>query len=162
MTSSGPKRPALRFDPASLVWIGLRLTVLSSRYMAPVTALLERDQGLSRDDVTVTICLSITNATTAQEIVRYTGRPKNSVSRAVAGLEVRGILRRHTDASDRRSSTLSLTAHGRRLFGRIAACFQARDSLMLGPLSPQERRDFNFLLNKIVTPSASWLDDHSS
>lgn len=159
MTRKVPKRPALRFDPGSLAWIGLRLTVLSSRYMAPVTALLEREQDLSRDDVTVTICLSITNATSAQEIVRYTGRPKNSVSRAVAGLEARGLLRRHTDASDRRSSRLALTARGRRLFGRIAACFRERDSLMLGPLSAQEGRDFNRLLNKVTAPSADWPGD---
>jgi DNA-binding MarR family transcriptional regulator len=156
MTKSMPKPPALKFDPASLAWIGLRLTVLSSRYMAPVTAMLEREQNLSRDDVTVTICLSITNATSAQEIVRYTGRPKNSVSRAVSGLEERGFLRRRTDASDRRSATLVLTAQGVRLFGRIAACFRERDRLMLGPLSAQERRDFNRLLNKITVPSANW------
>jgi len=150
------QRPALRFDPNSLAWVGLRLTVLTSRYLGPVTAFLERDQDLSRDDVTVTICLSITNAASAQEIVRYTGRPKNSVSRAVVNLEERGLLRRHTDTSDRRSSMLSLTARGRRLFDRITAGFRERDSLMLGPLSPQERRDFNRLLNKIVTPSAHW------
>jgi DNA-binding MarR family transcriptional regulator len=156
MTRSVPKRPALRFDPASLAWIGLRLTVLSSRYMAPITAQLERDLDLSRDDVTVAICLSITNATTAQEIVRYTGRPKNSVSRAVAGLEDRGLLRRHTDASDRRSSTLSLTARGRRIFGRIAARFRERDRLMLKPLSRPEQLAFNRLLNKIARPSARW------
>jgi DNA-binding MarR family transcriptional regulator len=156
MTGDTPKRPALRFDPNSLSWIGLRLTVLSTRYMGPINALLEHDRDLSRDDVTVTICLSITNASSAQEIVRYTGRPKNSVSRAVASLEERGFLQRHTDASDRRSSNLSLTARGHRLFDRIAACFVERDSLMLGPLSPRERRDFNRLLNKMATPSANW------
>ncbi len=158
MTRSAPKRPALRFDPESLAWIGLRLTVLSSRYMGPVTARLERDQGLSRDDVTVTICLSITNAKTAQEIVRYTGRPKNSVSRAVASLEDRGFLRRHIDARDRRSSALSLTTRGRRLFGRIAACFRERDSLLLRPLSRLEQRTFNRLLNNVASPSAKWLE----
>ena len=115
------KPTALRFDPASLAWIGLRLTVLSSRYMAPINAELERKRGLSRDDVTVTLCLSITNAGSAQEIVRYTGRPKNSVSRAVTSLEARGFLRRSTDAADRRSSRLVLTARGRRLFDDIAA-----------------------------------------
>jgi len=151
-----PKRPALRFDPTSLSWIGLRLTVLSTRYMGPINALLEDDQGLSRDDVTVAICLSITNATSAQEIVRYTGRPKNSVSRAVVSLEERGLLRRSSDASDRRSSKLSLTARGQRLFERIAACFVERDALMLDPLSERERREFNRLLNKIATPSAKW------
>jgi DNA-binding MarR family transcriptional regulator len=156
MTSKSKRTPALRFDPGSLAWIGLRLTVLSSRYMAPVTAALEGAHGLSRDDVTVTICLSITNAQSAQEIVRYTGRPKNSVSRAVASLERRGVLRRHVDPADRRSSRLALTARGRQLFERIAAGFVARDRLMLGPLSRPERRTFNRLLNKVAAPSADW------
>ncbi|MDP1962896.1 MAG: MarR family transcriptional regulator [Reyranella sp.] len=155
-TGNTPKRPALQFDPNSLLWIGLRLTVLSTRYMSPVNALLEHDRGLSRDDVTVTVCLSITNATSAQEIVRYTGRPKNSVSRSVTSLEERGFLRRYSDARDRRSSKLSLTARGQRLFDLIAACFVERDGLLLDPLSQQERRDFNRLLNKIATSSAKW------
>jgi DNA-binding MarR family transcriptional regulator len=156
MTRAAAKPPALRFDPNSLAWIGLRLAVLSSRYMAPIHAALARDRGLSRDDVAVTICLSITNARSAQQIVRYTGRPKNSVSRAVASLEERGLLRRDTDASDRRSARLALTRRGQQLFEHIAACFVQRDRLMLGPLAAQERRDFNGLLNRIATPSADW------
>jgi DNA-binding MarR family transcriptional regulator len=156
MTTDVKQRSALRFDPDSLTWIGLRLTVVSSRYMAPINAELEQQQGLSRDDVTVTICLSITNATSAQEIVRYTGRPKNSVSRAVTSLEERGLLRRDSDAGDRRSSRLSLTASGRRLFDQIAARFGQRDRLMLQPLSEREQRSFNRLLNKISAPSADW------
>lgn len=155
-TKGMKQRSALRFDPDSLDWIGLRLTVVSSRYIGPVNAELEHKLGLSRDDVTVTTCLSITNATSAQEIVRYTGRPKNSVSRAVTSLEERGFLRRDSDASDRRSSRLSLTARGRRLFDQIAACLVERDSLMLGALSERERHAFNRLLNKISTPSADW------
>jgi DNA-binding MarR family transcriptional regulator len=124
--------------------------------MAPINAELEREHGLSRDDVTVTICLSITNATSAQEIVRYTGRPKNSVSRAVTSLEERGFLRRRTDAGDRRSSELSLTPRGRRLVDHITARFIERDGLLLNALSEQERRSFNRLLNKISAPSADW------
>jgi DNA-binding MarR family transcriptional regulator len=156
MTTRLKRRSALRFDPNSLQWIGLRLTVVSSRYMAPINTELEQEHGLSRDDVTVTICLSITNAASAQEIVRYTGRPKNSVSRAVTSLEERGFLRRHADASDRRSSKLSLTARGRRLFEHVAARFVQRDNLLLNPLSEQERRSFNRLLNSISAPSADW------
>jgi DNA-binding MarR family transcriptional regulator len=156
MTTRSKRPSALRFDPNSLEWIGLRLTVVSSRYMAPINAELEQHQGVSRDDVTVTICLSITNATSAQEIVRYTGRPKNSVSRAVTSLEERGFLRRYTDASDRRSSKLSLTPRGRKLADQIAARFVQRDNLLLHPLSEQERRGFNRLLNKISAPSPDW------
>ena len=51
---------------------------------------------------------------------------------------------------------LDIIRRGSRLFDRIAACFVERDELMLGPLSQQERRDFNRLLNKIVMPSANW------
>jgi DNA-binding MarR family transcriptional regulator len=158
MAAKTKKRPALRFDPASLAWIGLRLTVLSSRYMAPLTAALERAHGLTRDDVTVTICLAITNARSAQDIVRYTGRPKNSVSRAVVGLERRGVLRRHGDPSDRRSSRLALTARGRRLFEQIAAGFVQRDRLLLAALSAPERRTFSRLLVRIAEASAGWAD----
>lgn len=156
MAIRSKRQSALRFDPNSLQWIGLRLTVVSSRYMGPINAELEQAQGLSRDDVTVTICLSITNATSAQEIVRYTGRPKNSVSRAVTSLEERGFLRRYTDASDRRSSKLSLTPRGRKLADQIAARFVQRDNLLLRPLSEQERRSFIRLLNKLSARSADW------
>lgn len=153
------RRPsALRFDPRSLAWVGLRLTVVSSRYMAPINAELERAHGLSRDDVTVTVCLAITNATTAQEIVRYTGRPKNSVSRAVASLEERGLLRRRDDTSDRRSNRLSLTPRGRRQFEQIEAHFVRRDALMLRPLSQRERHAFNRLLNKLAASPAGLRD----
>ena len=154
--TNAKRRSALRFDPASLDWIGLRLTVVSSRYMGPVNAGLERKLCLSRDDVTVATCLSITNATSAQEIVRYTGRPKNSVSRAVTSLEERGVLRRVSDASDRRTSRLSLTARGRRLFEQIAVSLVERDKVMLSPLSERERHELNRLLNKISAPLSDW------
>jgi DNA-binding MarR family transcriptional regulator len=156
MASRPTREPALRFDPASPAWIGLRLTVLSSRYMAPLTAALAQAHGLTRDDVTVTVCLSITNARSAQEIVRYTGRPKNSVSRAVASLERRGVLSRQGDPADGRSSRLALTARGRRLFEEIAACFVQRDRLMMAALSATERRTFSRLLSRIAEASAGW------
>jgi DNA-binding MarR family transcriptional regulator len=154
--TNAKRRSASRFDPGSLDWIGLRLTVVSSRYMGPVNAGLERELGLSRDDVTVATCLSITNATSAQEIVRYTGRPKNSVSRAVTNLEERGFLRRDSDSRDRRSSRLSLTARGRRLFKQVAVFLVERDRLMLSALSEREQHELNRLLKKISAPLSDW------
>ena len=128
--------------------------------MGPVNAGLEQKLGLSRDDVTVATCLSITNAASAQQIVRYTGRPKNSVSRAVANLEERGFLRRVSDSSDRRSSRLSLTARGRRLFEQIALFLVERDRLMLSQLSHREKHEFNRLLNKISVPLSDCPNAH--
>jgi DNA-binding MarR family transcriptional regulator len=150
------KRTTLKFDPASPAWIGLRVTVVSNRYVYPLYAELERKYKLLRDDVAIINCLSITSATSAQQIVRYTGRTKNSISRAVAKLETERILRREPDPRDGRVSTLSLTTRGKRLFDQIKGYFAARDKRLIEVLSESEKRDFNRLLNKISEASADW------
>src|SRR5712671_8163386 len=121
------KQNSINFDPEPPAWIGLRVTVVSNRYLYALYAELERKYQLLRDDVAVINCLSITSPTTAQEIVRYTGRPKNSVSRAVTKLEAEGILRRKSDPQDGRVSTLSLTPNGKKLFDQIKGYFAERD-----------------------------------
>jgi DNA-binding MarR family transcriptional regulator len=83
---------------------------------------LERKYRLLRDDAAVINCISITGATTAQEIVRHTRRPKNSISRAVAKLEAEGILRRKARLRDGRASTL--TPRGKRLFSQLKDYFR--------------------------------------
>jgi DNA-binding MarR family transcriptional regulator len=150
------KRTTLKFDPLSPAWIGLRVTVVSNRYLYPLNAELERKHRLLRDDVAVINCLSITSATTAQEIVRYTGRPKNSISRAVAKLEAAGILARKAHLRDGRASTLHLTPHGKKLFSQIEHYFAERDQRLLEVLSEKEKKEFNRLLTKISEASADW------
>jgi DNA-binding MarR family transcriptional regulator len=150
------KRTTLKFDPESPAWIGLRVTVVSNRYIYPLYAGLERKHKLLRDDAAVICCLAITSAATAQEIVRYTGRPKNSISRAVSKLEAEGILRRNSDPQDGRVSTLSLTTRGKRLFDQIKGYFAERDQRLVEVLSEKEKLQFNRLLNKIAESSADW------
>ena len=150
------KRTTLKFDPSSSAWIGLRVTVVSNRYLYPLNAELERKYKVLRDDVAVLSCLSITSATTAQEIVRYTGRPKNSISRAVAKLEAESILRRKAHLRDGRASTLYLTARGKKLFAQIRHFFAERDQRLIEVLSEKEKSEFNRLLTKISEASADW------
>jgi DNA-binding MarR family transcriptional regulator len=150
------KRTTLKFDPASSAWIGLRVTVVSNRYVYPLYAELERKHKLLRDDVAVISCLSITSATTAQEIVRYTGRPKNSISRAVAKLEAEGRLCRKAHLRDGRASTLHLTRRGKRLFAQIKDFFAERDQRLIEVLSEKEKNEFNRLLTKISEASSNW------
>ena len=149
------RRPTLKFDPASSAWIGLRLSVVSNRYMNALYAEIERQQNLLRDDVAVIACLSITTATTAQEIVRYTGRPKNSISRAVTGLEEAGLLRRSTHPDDSRAASLALTASGRRAFKQISRHSAEHDARLIANLNEDERRAFARLLNIISDPALS-------
>src|SRR5476649_301275 len=125
------RRATLKFDPASSVWIGLRLVVISNRYVTSLYSQIDDQLGLQRDDVAVLACLSITDATTAQEIVRYTGRPKNSISRAVTGLEAAGLLNRSTDPVDGRAATLALTAKGREAIRQIGQRTAEHDARLI-------------------------------
>jgi DNA-binding MarR family transcriptional regulator len=150
------KRTTLNFDPQSSAWIGLRVTVVSNRYIYALYGEIERKNQLLRDDVAVIICLSITSAITAQEIVRYTGRPKNSISRAVTKLEAQGILHRKAHLRDGRASTLHLTPGGKRLFSQIKDFFAERDHRLVEVLSEKEKREFNRLLTKVSEASADW------
>jgi DNA-binding MarR family transcriptional regulator len=128
----------------------------SNRYLYQLYVELERRHKLLRDDVAVINCLSITSATTAQEIVRYTGRPKNSISRAVAELEAEGILRRAAHLRDGRASTLHLTPRGKKLFSQIKHFFDERDQRLIEVLSEQEKNEFSRLLTKISEGCADW------
>ena len=149
-------RTTLKFDPASLRWIGLRFTVVSNRYIYPLYAEIEKGYGLQRHDLSVIVCLSITNATTAQEIVRYTGNLKNSISRAVTNLERAGLLSRSTHPDDGRAASLALTAQGKKVFKQISGRFADRDAKMIARLNDDERREFTRLFNIISDSSVGW------
>jgi DNA-binding MarR family transcriptional regulator len=122
-------------------WIGLRLLSITNRYLAPVHAAIEDRYGLTRDDVAVIVHLASESAT-AQEIVRRTGRPKNSMSRSVVSLEQRGIIRRRPHPMDGRAAVLELTAKGRKFPAVLADAFGAVDARLVEDLTDRERTVF--------------------
>lgn len=138
-------------------WIGLRLSVVSNRYTYPLYAEIERRHGLLRDEAAVIVCLSYGNGVTAQDIIEYTGRPKNTISRAVRKLAADGIVRRQDDARDARASRLYLTPDGLALFKQIKGYYVERDRRMVGVLSEQELAEFDRLLTKVSDASKSWM-----
>jgi DNA-binding MarR family transcriptional regulator len=156
------RSPTLRFDADSTQWIGLRLAVISNRYNASLYAEVDRELGLQRDDVAVLACLEITQATTAQEIVRYTGRPKNSISRAVTGLEEAGFLSRSTHPNDGRAATLGLTAKGRGAVRQISLHTAEHDARLIAKLSERDQRELARLLNVLGDRSFSMDGDRTA
>jgi DNA-binding MarR family transcriptional regulator len=156
------RSPALRFDADSTRWIGLRLAVISNRYNASLYAEVGHELGLQRDDVAVLACLEITQATTAQEIVRYTGRPKNSISRAVTGLEDVGFLNRSTHPSDGRAATLGLTAKGREAVRQISQRTAEHDARLIAKLGERDQRELARLLNLLGDASFGLDGDRSA
>lgn len=92
--------------------------------------------GLSRTQWRVLANLGRFGAMTARDICRISHIEKTKVSRAVAAMEVAGLLVRATSPVDRRAENLTLTAKGRELFaevGRRAIDFDADLRDRLGP-----------------------------
>ncbi|MBR1252286.1 MarR family transcriptional regulator [Bradyrhizobium sp. AUGA SZCCT0240] len=130
-------------------WIGLRISVVSNRYTAPLYADIERRYGLLRDEAAVLIALAKEEGSSAQEIVEHTGRPKNTISRAVRKLETDGQIQRISDQRDGRAYKLRLTASGSTLFEHLKTLCADRDKALVAPLSIAERAEFDRLLTKL-------------
>jgi DNA-binding MarR family transcriptional regulator len=131
-------------------WIGLRISVVSNRYTAPLYADIERRYGLLRDEAAVLIAVGNDESSSAQEIVEHTGRPKNTISRAVRKLETDGRIQRISDRQDGRAFKLRLTRSGTALFEHLKVICADRDKALMAPLSTAERTEFDRLLTKLI------------
>jgi DNA-binding MarR family transcriptional regulator len=84
------------------------------------------------------------------DLARGTGVDRSDVVAALNELAERGLVKRATDAADRRRNTVSITAAGNR---RLAALDDVLDGIqdrLLAALSPAERRQLVTLLDRIV------------
>ncbi|WP_233889614.1 MarR family winged helix-turn-helix transcriptional regulator [Paraburkholderia flagellata] len=133
-----------------------RLTLWSNYYTEPVfTEMMERFD-VSRDEFNVLACLSIVGAMTAKKICEVTGRPKNSISRAVSRLAERKMIRRKTNADDRREIRLALNESGRRLYEQVLPVALDRQTMMLGALDKNERAVLDRILDKLMSTRRAW------
>ena len=85
----------------------------------------------------------------ARDVAARTPMDKMAVSRAVASLEAKGLVRRSHEAADRRVAHLSLTQAGRSVHGRIARLALAYEQALLSGLGEQDRERFLPLLSKL-------------
>ncbi len=87
--------------------------------------------------------------TTAADIVRMIHQDKASVSRAVAALEKRDLVRRTTNPGHARSPFISLTPAGRSLVKQIWPVFREQARRMTEHLSNEEQELLCSILDKL-------------
>lgn len=149
-------------DPARIILdetairIGYRVSYLANFFSGPIYRELEAVEDLTRPEFITLFCLAHCGGLTAQDISNMTGRPKNSLSRAVHRLVARGFISRVAAPKDPRQALLDLSAAGRETVERILPRFSRREDRMLSPLTPQERREFDRLLGKLVHREDDW------
>ena len=121
--------------PISDAW---RFTLWSNYYTEPCFSAMTRDFDVGRDEFNVLSCLNSYGPMAAKTICDVTGRPKNSISRAVTRLSERKMIRRKINPLDRRESSLILNESGRKLYERVVPVAIERQSTMLSGLSSSE------------------------
>lgn len=131
-----------------------RITYLANAIVFPAYADIKRDFGLVRAEYVLLACLSHFENLTAQDVSRISGRPRNTVSRAVHRMLDEGYLKRTPDPSDGRQSTLKITPTGRKLHQDISIYLTSRQNVVLGGLTDDERRIMGRLLKKAALYAA--------
>ena len=131
-----------------------RVSYLANRLVLPVYDDIKRTYELSRGEYLLLFCLSHVDALTAQDVADVTGRPRNSISRAVHRMLDEGYLARSADPSDGRQSLLKITPKGRQLHNKIVPWFKGRERELLSVLTAAERKQFDQLLSKLVEGTA--------
>jgi DNA-binding MarR family transcriptional regulator len=95
--------------------------------------------------------LAIAPGITAQRASQIMGLDKAAVSRAVAALEQRGLVRVVPDPSDSRQRTIELSETGTELHGRIMIIAKERERRLLAPFTKDEVRVLTGLLRRMHT-----------
>jgi DNA-binding MarR family transcriptional regulator len=91
---------------------------------------------------------------TMQELGRFLGLDKSSVSGLVDRAARRGLVRRVPSTDDRRAVRVSLTDAGRALGGEVALAFGSRIDAYVGGLPTMERDQLTRLATRVVADDA--------
>jgi len=91
----------------------------------------------------------------ASKICTYANLDKVQVSRAVAELVQRGLVRRDIDETDRRNMMLSFTAKGWRIYEDIVPVAREYEKRLLDGLSDTERSELDRLITKLAERAAA-------
>ena len=89
------------------------------------------------------------DALSASEIVRNSSMNKVTVSRAIKGLRVRGLLKRDIDGDDKRKAVLRLTRDGRKTFQAIVPHVNRLAADCLAGLTLDEQNLLISLMNRV-------------
>lgn len=130
-----------RFAPYRIVALGHAL----GRRLARAYA----DENLTIPEWRVLAVVAQADSLAARDVVRMTPIDKMTVSRAVASLEDKALVRRAASETDRRVNMLSLSKSGRALFDRVAVLALEFEDELLSALDDDERAAFERALSKL-------------
>jgi len=127
-----------------------RLSVLSNRVSNAISSEYHRRFGLAITEWRVMAVLGRYPGLSAREVTERTAMDKVAVSRAVARLLERELLKRDIHGDDRRRSVLTLSEAGYSVYDEVAPMTLACERQLLEPLSEDERATLSRLIDKLA------------
>lgn len=140
-------------------WFAFRINYIAFRYNQPLYTWVEQTYDLSRPEFTVIYSLGIGGGHKASQITRSSGHPKNTLSRAIAKLESRGLIQRDAGPGTGRNQLLRLTRQGHALFDAALPKFVEHERRLLSGITEDERAALARILAKVVLSSHDWPTD---
>jgi DNA-binding MarR family transcriptional regulator len=86
----------------------------------------------------------------AADVAESTGLDKMAISRAIAGLDKAGRLRKQDDPADQRRSLLFLSAEGQRLFQKVGRSAKQRERELFDGVPARDLEQVNATLDKLI------------
>ncbi len=126
-----------------------RLARLVEQVSLSVAEVYAERFSLTRQEWRVLAALGARIEIATKEFPRLTTLDKMQVSRAMAGLEARGIVSRTSDPNDRRERIVALTPAGRALYRKIVPLALEREAKMLALLTPEEVKILDRAMRKL-------------
>jgi DNA-binding MarR family transcriptional regulator len=138
---------------------GWRLNYLANYYSLIANRQLNKRFKTTRQEFVVLFCLANSSNVTAHDICEVTGRPKNTISRAISSLINKGCITKHSHSRDARAEIIRLEPNGKRLYDQIITIFEDRDRAMVAGLNAAERKTLKRLLDKMLESFNPWSEE---
>lgn len=143
---------------SSVIRNGYRLAVITNWYKGYPYKVIEQKFRLNESEGAALFCLGQSAGLSATDICAITGRPKNSISRAVNVLLRKKLITRRDDIRDRRRKILDLTEEGFQIYKQSEQLFLASERRILSPLSKEEMKALDAILSKLLRGALDWAD----
>ncbi|HRF83122.1 MAG: winged helix-turn-helix transcriptional regulator [Xanthomonadales bacterium] len=134
-----------------------RLSVLSNRVSQTIADMYQKRFGLAITEWRVMAVLGRFADLSANEVAERTAMDKVAVSRAVARLLERDLIKREIHSDDRRRSVLTLSETGYAIYDEIVPMALACEQRLIATLDEQERATLERLMVKLSGPGLAAL-----
>ncbi len=129
-----------------LTW---RLHIVHSKLNVQAARFLEENSGIPLAYWRIMLAIGPSGSTTHSGIRRTTMMDKGQLSRCLKGMVEDGLVATRGDDTDQRQQRLSLTAKGRRIFGKTLPKMRQRQRFLMAGLSKTETKSIFSALEKL-------------